>query len=312
MKKYAFGVDIGGTTCKIGFFETAGVLLDKWEIHTNTENGGENILPDVAKAIDNKLAQEGISKSEVQGVGVGVPGPVTNDGVVNRCVNLGWGVINVAEKLGSLTGLEVRVGNDANVAALGEMWQGGAKGSKDVIVVTLGTGVGGGIIVDGKIVAGYNGAGGEIGHITVNHDEIEACNCGQYGCLEQYTSATGFVRVAKRKLAKTTDATNLTKYDPLTAKDIFDEAKAGDEIALNLVDEVCEILGSALSNMACVVNPEIIVIGGGVSKAGTILTDCIQKHYMENAFFACRDAKFALAQLGNDAGMYGCVQLLLS
>lgn len=312
MKKYAFGVDIGGTTCKIGFFETAGVLLDKWEIHTDTENGGERILPDVAQAIDNKLAQEGISKNDVQGVGVGVPGPVTGGSVVNRCVNLGWGVINVAEELGKLTGLEVKVGNDANVAALGEMWQGGAKGSKDVIVVTLGTGVGGGIIVDGKIVSGFNGAGGEIGHITVNHDEIEACNCGQYGCLEQYASATGIVRVAKRKLAKTAEETSLTKFEPLTAKDIFDEAKAGDEIALSLVDEVSEILGAALSNMACVVNPEIIVIGGGVSKAGNILIETIQKHYIETAFFACRDAKFALAQLGNDAGMYGCVQLLLS
>jgi len=312
MKKYAFGVDIGGTTCKIGFFETAGVLIDKWEIHTDTTNGGENILPDVAQAIDNKLAQEGISKSDVQGVGVGVPGPVTSDGVVNRCVNLGWGVVNVSDVLGRLTGLEVKVGNDANVAALGEMWQGGAKGSKDVIVVTLGTGVGGGVIVDGKIVAGFNGAGGEIGHITVNRDEIEACNCGQYGCLEQYASATGVVRMAKRKLAKTSDETALRKYEPLTAKDVFDEAKAGDEVAVGLVDEVGEILGSALSNMACVVNPEIIVIGGGVSKAGSILTDAIQKHYQETSFFACRDAKFALAQLGNDAGMYGCVQLLLS
>ena len=312
MKKYAFGVDIGGTTCKIGFFETAGVLLDKWEIHTDTENGGQNILPNVANAIDNKLAQEGISKSDVQGVGVGVPGPVTKGSIVNRCVNLGWGIVDVAETLGRLTGLEVKVGNDANVAALGEMWQGGAKGSSDVIVVTLGTGVGGGVIVDGKIVSGFNGAGGEIGHITVNHDEIEACNCGQYGCLEQYASATGIVRVAKRKLAKTAEKTSLTKFDTLTAKDVFDEAKAGDEIALSLVDEVCEILGSALSNMACVVNPETIVIGGGVSKAGEILIENIQKHYIETSFYACRDAKFALAQLGNDAGMYGCVRLLLS
>ncbi len=311
MKKYAFGVDIGGTTCKIGFFETTGVLLDKWEIHTNTENGGANILPDVAKAIDNKLAQEGISKSEVQGIGVGVPGPVTSEGIVNRCVNLGWGMTNVAEILGSLTGLLVRVGNDANVAALGEMWQGGAKGAKDVIVVTLGTGVGGGIIVNGKMVAGFNGAGGEIGHITVNPDEIEACNCGQYGCLEQYTSATGIVRVAKRKLAKTEEPTSLRKFEPLTAKDVFDEAKAGDEVALGLVDEVCEILGSALSNMACVVNPEIIVIGGGVSKAGDILIESVQKHFVETAFNECRNAKFVSAQLGNDAGMYGCVQLLL-
>ena len=311
MKKYAFGVDIGGTTCKIGFFETSGKLLDKWEIKTNTENQGESILSDVAKAVDNKLAQEGISRDDVQGIGVGVPGPVNSDGVVSRCVNLGWGTVDVEDELGKLTGLTVKAGNDANVAALGEMWQGGAKGCKDVVMVTLGTGVGGGIIVNGKVVAGFNGAGGEIGHITVNSDEIEACNCGQYGCLEQYASATGIVRVAKRKLAKVTEDTNLRKYESLTAKDIFDEAKAGDTVAIELVDEVCGILGATLSNIACVVNPEVFVIGGGVSKAGDILIESIQKHYIETAFLACRDTKFALAGLGNDAGMYGCVQMLL-
>lgn len=311
MKKYGFGVDIGGTTIKMGFFEASGKLIDKWEIKTNTANGGSDILSDVAKAIDNKLAQEAISKDEVQGIGIGVPGPVRSDGVVNRCVNLGWGVLNVAEELGALTGLTVKVGNDANVAALGEMWQGGAKGCKDVIMVTLGTGVGGGIIVDGKVVAGFNGAGGEIGHITVNPDEIEACNCGQYGCLEQYTSATGIVRMAKRKLAKSTDDTTLRKFESLTAKDIFDEAKAGDEIAKELVDELGEILGSTLSNMACVVNPEVIVIGGGVSKAGAILVDTIQEHFQETAFHACRDTRFELATLGNDAGIYGCMQMIL-
>lgn len=311
MKKYAFGVDIGGTTCKIGFFDTKGELIDKWEIRTNTENRGESILSDVALAVDNKLAQEGISKDEVQGIGVGVPGPVCNDGVVNTCVNLGWGVVNVTESLGALTGLKVKVGNDANVAALGEMWQGGAKGCRDVIMVTLGTGVGGGVIVDGRIVAGFNGAGGEIGHMTVNPDEIEACNCGQYGCLEQYASATGIVRVAKRKLAKTAEETSLRKFEKLSAKDVFDEAKAGDAVALDLVDEVCGILGGALSNIACVVNPEVIVIGGGVSKAGGILIETIQKHYIETSFYACRNTRFALADLGNDAGMYGCVELLL-
>ena len=311
MKKYAFGVDIGGTTCKIGFFETDGRLIDKWEIKTNTENGGAVILSDVAKVVDNKLAQEGISKDEVQGIGVGVPGPVKSNGVVNRCVNLGWGIVNVEEELGSLTGLKVKVGNDANVAALGEMWQGGAKGCRDVIMVTLGTGVGGGILVDGKVVAGFGGAGGEIGHITVNEDEVEASNCGQYGCLEQYISPTGIVRVVKRKLAKTSAETGLAKYEKLTAKDIFDEAKAGDAVATSLVEEVCGILGAALSNIACVVNPEVIVIGGGVSRAGSILIDTIQKHFVEHAFFACRDTKFALAGLGNDAGMYGCVQMVL-
>lgn len=311
MKKYGFGVDVGGTTVKMGFFETDGRLIDKWEIRTNTQEHGREILPDIAHAIDNKLAQEGISKSEVEGVGIGVPGPVRSDGVVNSCVNLGWGVFNVAEELGSLTGLKVKVGNDANVAALGEMWKGGAMGCSDVIMVTLGTGVGGGIIVDGHIVAGFNGAGGEIGHITVNNDEIEPCNCGQYGCLEQYTSATGIVRMAKRKLAKSNEETSLRKFSDLTAKDIFDEAKAGDTLALQLVDDLGEILGSALSNVACVVNPEVIVIGGGVSKAGQILIDTIQKHFVETSFHACRETRFELASLGNDAGMYGCMRLVL-
>lgn len=311
MKKYGFGVDVGGTTIKMGFFETDGKLLDKWEIKTNTANGGEEILSDIAKGIDNKLAQEGISKDEVQGVGVGVPGPVRGNGVVNRCVNLGWGVKDVAAELGALTGLTVKVGNDANVAALGELWQGGAKGCTDAVMVTLGTGVGGGVIVDGKIVAGFHGAGGEIGHITVNPDEIEACNCGQYGCLEQYASATGIVRMAKRKLAKTDDETTLRNFDPLTAKDIFDEAKAGDEVAKELVNELGLILGSSLSNLAVVANPEVIVIGGGVSKAGAILIDTVAEHFRENAFYALKDTRFELATLGNDAGIYGCMAMLL-
>ncbi len=311
MKKYGFGVDVGGTTIKMGFFETSGKLIDKWEIKTDTSNGGENILSDIAKAIDNKLAQEGISKNDVQGVGVGVPGPVNSKGIVLKCVNLGWGVFNVEEELASLTGLKVKAGNDANVAALGEMWQGAGKGSEDMVMVTLGTGVGGGIIVDGKVIAGANGAGGEIGHITVNNDEIEACNCGQYGCLEQYTSATGIVRMAKRKLAKTDEETSLRAVEELSAKTIFDEAKKGDKIAGELVEALGKILGGTLSNIAAVTNPEVIVIGGGVSKAGQILIDTIHKHFTESVFHACKDTRFVLAGLGNDAGMYGCVKMLL-
>ena len=311
MKKYGFGVDIGGTTIKMGFFETTGQLLDKWEIKTNTANDGSEILPDVAKAIDNKLEQAGISKDEVQGVGVGVPGPVKSDGVVNRCVNLGWGVVNVAEELGNLTGLPVKVGNDANVAALGEMWQGGGKGCKDVVMVTLGTGVGGGIIVDGKVVCGFNGAGGEIGHISVNPHAEDVCNCGNKGCLELYTSATGVVRMAKRKLAASDEATTLRNFDPLTAKDVFDEAKAGDVVANELVEEVGRILGNTLGKIAAVVNPEVFVIGGGVSKAGAILIDAIQKHFKNAVFYAIKDTRFELATLGNDAGIYGCIAMLL-
>ena len=311
MKKYGFGIDVGGTTVKVGFFETSGALLDKWEIKTNTANGGEAILPDIAKTIEEKLSKEGISKDEVQGIGIGVPGPVLNASVVTRCVNLGWGEIDVAGTLSKIIGLPVKVGNDANVAALGEMWQGGAKGSSNVVMVTLGTGVGGGIIVDGRIVAGANGAGGEIGHLNVCEDEHEACNCGQHGCLEQYASATGVVRMSKRKLAKTSEETSLHKFEDLTAKDVFDEAKAGDKVALEIVNEVCEILGKTLGKIACVVNPEVFVIGGGVSKAGQILIDTVKKYYVPNTFTSCRDARFELASLGNDAGMYGCMCLML-
>lgn len=311
MKKYGFGIDVGGTTVKVGFFETSGALLDKWEIKTNTANGGEAILPDIAKTIEEKLSKEGISRDEVQGIGIGVPGPVLNASVVTRCVNLGWGEIDVAGTLSKITGLPVKVGNDANVAALGEMWQGGAKGSSNVVMVTLGTGVGGGIIVDGRIVAGANGAGGEIGHLNVCEDEHEACNCGQHGCLEQYASATGVVRMAKRKLAKTSEETSLHKFEDLTAKDVFDEAKAGDKVALEIVNEVCEILGKTLGKIACVVNPEVFVIGGGVSKAGQILIDTVKKYYVPNTFTSCKDARFELASLGNDAGMYGCMCLML-
>ena len=276
MKKYAFGIDVGGTTCKIGFFETNGKLIDKWEIKTNTENNGAAILSDIAQAVDNKLAQEGISKDDVQGVGIGVPGPVKSNGVVNRCVNLGWGIVNVEEELGNLTGLKVKAGNDANVAALGEMWQGAAKGCKDVIMVTLGTGVGGGIIVDGKIVAGAHGAGGEVGHACVEPEEEAVCNCGNHGCLEQMTSATGIVRLAKKYLASHDTPSSLRERgESISAKAVFDALKEGDAAAEAIVQEFSEYLGRALAVFACVVDPEVIVVGGGVSKAGQILIDGI-------------------------------------
>lgn len=311
MKKYGFGVDIGGTTCKIGLFETTGTLLEKWEIPTRTENNGCNILPDVAASVAQKMEEKGIAKEEVQGMGIGVPGPVNGDGEVQRCVNLGWDVFNVAEDMQERTGFTVKVGNDANVAALGEMWQGGGKGRKDIVMVTLGTGVGGGIIIGGKMVAGNKGAGGEIGHINVNEEETASCGCGKKGCLEQYASATGIVRLAKIALEETTEETTLRKCEPLTAKDIFDAAKAGDKVADEVVEKMAKILGRALANVACVVNPEIFVIGGGVSKAGEIITNRVKKHFEASAFHTCLHADFALATLGNDAGMYGCVQMIL-
>lgn len=310
MKQYGFGVDIGGTTCKIGLFDMSGTVLEKWEIPTNTANGGAAILDDVSEAVLGKIAEKGIKKEDVQGIGLGVPGPVGHDGTVYKCVNLGWDVLNVETELYKKTGLLVKAGNDANVAALGEMWQGGGKGHEDVVMVTLGTGVGGGIILGGKVVSGFHGAGGEIGHIKIQKDEPDTCGCGGHGCLEQYASATGIVRMAKQQLEKETRETVLSNGQPLSAKAIFDAAKEGDTVALELADRLCEELGGALANIAVIVDPEIFVIGGGVSKAGQMLIDGIRKHFTARTFHACTSTEIALATLGNDAGMYGCVRLL--
>lgn len=310
MKEYGFGVDIGGTTCKIGLFKMDGTLLEKWEIPTNTDNKGAAILDDVAAAVLGKMKEKNLTEADVQGIGMGVPGPVGNDGTVFRCVNLGWDVINAEKELSGKTGLYVKAGNDANVAALGEMWQGGGRGHDNVVMVTLGTGVGGGIIINGKMVSGFHGAGGEIGHIKMRNDEKETCGCGGHGCLEQYASATGIVRMAKERLACANEDTALTSFENLTAKDIFDVARDGDKVAGELVDELCTMLGTAFANIAVVADPEIFVVGGGVSRAGDILMDGIRKHYKERAFHACQNTEITLATLGNDAGMYGCVRLL--
>jgi len=247
----------------------------------------------------------------VLGVGIGVPGPITEDGTVLKCANLGWDIFNVNEKMSALTGLKVSSANDANVAALGEMWMGGGKGYKDIVMVTLGTGVGGGVILNGKIVAGSNGGGGEIGHMTVNLHETEACGCGKHGHLEQYASATGIVRLAKKRLLDPSVATSLRDIASITAKDIFDHAKSGDTVALELVEELCRYLGLALSHVAAAVDPQVFVIGGGVSRAGSMLLDVISKYYNENIIFALAGKEFRLAELGNDAGIYGCAKLVI-
>lgn len=305
MANYVFGVDIGGTTVKIGLFTVAGELLDKWEITTRTDEGGKYILGDIAESIEAKLAEKEIDKSDVAGIGMGVPGPVKDDGTVLRCVNLGWGIFNVSEELSKLTGLPVKAGNDANMAALGEMWQGGGKGCKNQVMVTLGTGVGGGIIINGKMLSGVNGAGGEIGHIQVNEAETDVCGCGRRGCLEQYTSATGIVRLANMALNNTDKPSSLRKVQYISAKEVFDAAKNGDELANELVENHGKCLGKALAQIACTVDPELFVIGGGVSRAGSIIIETTEKYFQENAFHACKKTKFALATLGNDAGIYG-------
>lgn len=313
MKQYGFGVDIGGTTCKIGLFDMSGVIVEKWEIPTNTENNGAAILDDVAAAVLGKMEEKQIAKDDVQGIGLGVPGPVGADGTVHKCVNLGWGVINVEQILSEKTGLLVKAGNDANVAALGEMWQGGGKGHEDVVMVTLGTGVGGGIIIGGKMISGFHGAGGEIGHIKMRDDETDTCGCGKKGCLEQYASATGIARIAREHLAADTKDSILQTYDldKIDAKIVFDALKEGDQLAVDVVEEFGEYLAKGLADVAVVVDPSLFVIGGGVSKAGEILLTYIEKYYRKRAFFANKDTQFAIASLGNDAGICGAAKLIL-
>ena len=310
MKKYIFGVDLGGTTVKMGLFLSSGELLHTWEIPTRTEKGGKYILGDIADSVIETLREREISKDDVEGIGIGVPGPVGADGTVFKCVNLGWGVFNVADRLQELTGLKVKAGNDANVAALGEMWQGGGKGCHSIVMITLGTGIGGGIILNGEILSGTNGAAGEVGHIPVWDDETEMCGCGKRGCLEQYGSATGIVRVAKRYLKAHDEPSILRQYDDFTAKEVCDAAKENDAIAIEILDLVGKTLGKALSCISCVVNTEAFVIGGGVSRAGSVLLDPIEKYFKEYAFHASRDTEFKLATLGNNAGIYGGAKMI--
>ena len=298
--KYGFGIDLGGTTDKIAYFDQTGNMLDKWEIPTVTTNGGEQILPDIAASIRAYIDGNNLNETAILGLGIGVPGPVDSKGVVNKCVNLGWGVFNIAEKLTELTGFPVKAGNDANVAALGEYWKGGGQGCENMVFATLGTGVGGGIVIEGRLLHGTHGSGAEIGHMVLNRNETAVCGCGKRGCVEQYCSATGIVRLA-----------GLHGMKDVSCKDIFDAGKAGDPVAKAVLDEYFEYLGECLGTLCSVIDPEIVVLGGGVSKAGEVLLTGVEPVFHKYVFHAASNVKFALASLGNDAGAYGAFKLAL-
>ena len=311
MSKYAFGVDVGGTSVKLGLFGAEGELLDKWEIPTVTENQGAAILPDIAKSILDKMEEKSLGEEDVAGIGIGVPGPVDRNGLlVGRAVNLGWDSLDIPKALQAYIKVPVKAANDANIAAFGELWQGGGRGYENMVAVTLGTGVGGGIIVDGRLLAGATGAGGEIGHLHLQDGEAESCNCRNKGCLEQYASATGIVRLAKRRLAEDEKPSTLRQGE-ITAKAVFDAVKAGDGVAIEIAERFGDYLGKGLAIVSAVVNPEVFVIGGGVSKAGKILLTFVEPCFQKYAFPQCRGAKFVLARLGNDAGIYGAAALVL-
>jgi len=311
MSKVIFGVDIGGTTVKLGLFTIDGVLLEKWEIPTRREENGKYILPDIADSIKAKCEQAGYAKEEVAGVGLGAPGPVKADGVIQFADNLGWGEMDIVGIMEELLGVPVKAANDANAAALGEMWKGGGQGFSDVVAVTLGTGVGGGVICGGRLLAGSLGSAGEIGHLHVELQEEECCGCGHKGCMEQYASATGVVRLAKRRLAQDSQPSILRDTE-LSAKSIWDAVKAKDAVAIEVAERFGYYLGRGLASVAAVVNPEVFVIGGGVSKAGEILIEYMKPYFDQYAYPGTRNAQFKLATLGNDAGIYGAAGLVIS
>ena len=312
--KYALGVDVGGTTVKLGLFSHEGALLEKWEIPTRTENHGEAILPDITASLREVLTRHDISADDVAGIGIAVPGPVDKNGTVHGCVNLGWGTLDVKAEMNRLLPEipHVAAGNDANAATLGELWLGGGAGYSSTAMFTLGTGVGGGIVVNGQMVAGAGGGAGELGHITVEPGETVPCACGKRGCLEQYASANGIVRMGKTMLAESDTPSALRDMEYFTAKDICDLARNGEPMACSIVDRFGEYLGRALSFVAATVDPDIFIIGGGMSRAGSVIIDAIAKYYRQYVFHISADTPLVLAELGNDAGIYGCARMTLS
>lgn len=310
MAKYGYGVDIGGTMVKMGLFTTEGELLEKWSIPTNIEDEGVNVIPDIAASINANIEKHTLDKKDIIGIGMGVPGIVEKGGFIT-CVNLGWKDQPAITRMRERTGLNVRCENDANLAALGETWQGAGKGKKDVVMITLGTGVGGGIVLDGKLRSGFHGSAGELGHIPVNPRETRLCNCGNRGCLEFYASANGNVRLAKDVLNETDMDTPLRTIEHLDSKILWDLAIEGDPVAVDISEKFCNYLGLGLAMIANIIDPEMILIGGGVSRTGEPLRAKIEKYYRGYAFKPVKHIDIAIATLGNDAGIYGCVKYLL-
>ena len=309
--KYGFGVDLGGTTVKLASFLPDGAMLDKWEIPTVTAENGGRILPDIAASLKEYREKKGWESSQLLGIGIGVPGAVNFQGVVNKCDNLGWGVVDVRKTLSELTGLPVQAGNDANMAALGEAWKGGGQGCDNMLLVTFGTGVGGGILLNGRPLNGVHGSAGEIGHLVMEPEEAEICGCGKRGCAEQYCSATGIVRLAKKHLAADARESILRQTRNLTCKDVFDAGVKGDILALEILEQVYDYMGRLLANVCNTLDPEVVVLGGGVSRAGQPLLEGAYRAFGKYVYHSCADIRFRLATLGNDAGVYGAFKLVL-
>lgn len=301
MSKYLLGIDVGGTEVKMGAFDFQGNNLFKWAITTDRSDSGKNIIPDIAASIRKELNDRSIPLKDISYAGMGVPGAVSDGKHVNKCVNLGWDLVDVSGDLGKLLDdMPVVVGNDANTAALGEIWQGAAMGYDSMVLLTIGTDIGGAVIIDGKCVNGAFGGGGEIGHMIINTSETHAHGCGKKGCFGYYASGTGLSIMGTDKLGK-----------EVTAKDVIDLTKAGDETAKEVFEEYCRIFGRGCAIVSCVVEPQVIVLGGGVSKAGEMLSSNIKKYFEEYAFHSALDTEIVCSKLMNDSGIFGGAKMAL-
>ncbi|UJW57519.1 ROK family glucokinase [Bacillus sp. A116_S68] len=310
------GIDIGGTTVKLAFITKEGDIISKWEIPTNRTEKGRYITADIAQTVKEKAVELKIDYKSLKAAGVGAPGYIdVENGIIIEAVNLGWKDYHIQSELETLLNIPIVVDNDANLAAAGEKWKGAGAGAEDLVAITLGTGVGGGIIARGKIIHGKSGLAGEIGHVTSVKEGGEHCNCGKRGCLETVASATGIARLGMKAIQESREhegylQKQLLTAGTLTAKDVFDGAKNEDETALRVVKIAADHLGFALSNLANSLNPQTIVIGGGVSKAGTFLLDFVSDSFKKYAIpLVARETDINIATLGNDAGVIGAVWL---
>ncbi|MCK3923406.1 ROK family glucokinase [Streptococcus suis] len=318
MSKKIIGIDLGGTSVKLAILTTDGEIQEKWSIKTNILDEGSHIVPDIIDSIKHRFETHGLTKDDFLGVGMGSPGVVDSEvGTVIGAYNLNWKSLQlIKEQFESALGLPFFIDNDANVAALGEQWVGAGNNNPNVVFMTLGTGVGGGVIAAGNLIRGVKGAGGELGHITVDFDEPFACTCGKKGCLETVASATGIVNLSRRYADQYAGDAKLKQMiddgQDVTAKDVFDLAKEGDDLALIVYRHFSEYLGVACANIAAVLNPAYIVLGGGVSAAGEFLLDGVRKVFAENSFPQIKEStQIVLATRGNDAGVLGAASLVL-
>lgn len=307
--RYGFGVDIYGPNMKFGFFDETGKLIEKWRIATPLMQGSSQILPAVADEIEAYMTRHQLVEDDIIGVGVGIPGPVNSAGVVNKCVNFGWGVFNIDRTLSGLTGLKVKSSNIANLAALGECWKG--SGTDNMVFLALNTGLGGAIVCDGRLIHGACGGGGELGHFIINRFEKEPCTCGNFGCAEQYCSPTGILRVARRHLAESKAPSVLRRRPIFDHKDVVNAAVEGDRVARDAMNQVCKFTGQLLANVCSVTNPDTIVLGGEFRRMGQYVMDEIAKHFRRYVFHANANVRFTYAGLDTDACIHGAFKLVL-